>query len=83
MPGRFVGCYTLAWESEIFSALLGISGMSGSAEQQGAHADVDHRLECVAAVLVMAHQPSPACHPTERALRHPPAWQGVEALLPD
>src|SRR5215213_4281849 len=55
--------------------------MADAAQEQASHADMDHGLGDITALLVVAHQPPPAHHPAERSLDHPAARQHVEALL--
>src|SRR5215203_985157 len=55
--------------------------MADAAQEQASHADVDHGLRYITELLVVTHQPPPACHPAERPLDQPAARQHVEALL--
>src|SRR5215213_2168467 len=55
--------------------------MADAAQEQASHADVDHGLGDITALLVVAHQPPPARHPAERPLDHPAARQHMETLL--
>src|SRR6185312_8993059 len=55
--------------------------MADAAQEQASHADVDHGLGDITALLIVTDQPPPARHPTKRSLDHPAARQHVEALL--
>src|ERR1700691_3971192 len=55
--------------------------MSVSSEQIAAHCDEDHGVRDIDAPLIVAHQASPAHHPSEGTFDHPPARQNLEALL--
>ncbi|GBQ28006.1 hypothetical protein AA0472_2561 [Acetobacter estunensis NRIC 0472] len=55
--------------------------MDNSAEYEAAESDMDHRFRDVDPVLVVPHEPLPACHPTESALDDPAPGQHLEAGL--
>src|SRR5678816_999462 len=55
--------------------------MVDSADKQVAHGEVDHGFGDVEAPLVVAHEATVACQPTEAALDDPPARQYFEAGL--
>ena len=50
-----------------------------SAEEEGAHGDVDHGFEDVEGALVVADQAAPADHPAEGPLHHPAPWKDLVA----
>src|SRR5665213_2936899 len=53
--------------------------MGVSADENAAHGDEDHGLGDVDALLVVAHETSPARHPCEGSLDHPASVQYLEA----
>lgn len=55
--------------------------MSVSADEVAAHGDEDHGVRDVDAFLIVAHEASPSCHPSEGALDNPAPGQNLEALL--
>ena len=55
--------------------------MSDAPEQERTHAEVDHGVRHVQAHFVVAHQPAPARHASERPLDERAPWQHLEALL--
>src|SRR6185295_5834092 len=60
---------------------LRMSRMVDSADKQVAHGEVDHGFGDVEPPLVVAHEATVACQPTEAALDDPPARQYFEAGL--
>ena len=55
--------------------------MDVSAEEGTIHGDEDHGVRDVDAPLIVAHEASPAHHPSEGALPDPAAGQGFEAFV--
>ena len=55
--------------------------MGDAPEKKASHGDVDHGFGHVDALLVVAHEPTPAGHPGEGAFRDPTARQHLEARL--
>ena len=54
--------------------------MGNPAEQEGAHADVDHGLGYVEAALVVTDEAASTDHPAEGPLHDPAPWEDMEAL---
>lgn len=53
--------------------------MCDAAQEQASERDMDHGVRHIDSFLIIAHEPSPSCHPTERALDDPAARENLEA----
>ena len=76
VPGSDLLTYRLSAKS-----LFENGSMDDSPPQEAAQGDVDHRLGDVDPFFVVAHQATPARHPSEGSFDHPPSRQDLEALL--